>query len=190
MRPTRHRLAYLLCLLFVAMVLIGCTSAAEPAANSTVVVVEPTAPVIPTKNVEPTAPPPTETPLPPEPTETAEPATPTAEPEPTEAPEDDFAEGIAAYQANSCNGCHTLTIAEAAGTVGPPHDGISTTAEARLADPGYTGTATTPEEYIRESILSPTTYTIPGFTEGVMPSFATMDEAQLDAIVEMLVAQK
>lgn len=187
MRPTRHRLAYLVCLIFVAIVSVSCAPAAEPA-DPTVAVVEPTAAPDPTEAIEPTAPPPTETPSPPDPTATAEPATPTSEPEPTESLEVDFSEGIAAYQSNGCIGCHTLTIADAAGTVGPTHDGVGTTAEARLADPGYTGTATTPEEYIRESILSPTTYTVPGFTEGVMPSFATMDEAQLDAIVAMLLA--
>lgn len=190
MRPPRHRLAYLLCLIFVAMVSVSCAPAATPTTEPIAVSEQPTSAPDPTEPLEPTVPPPTATPAPPDPTETAEPATPTSEPEPTEVPEIDFSEGIAAYQANGCIGCHTLTIAEAVGTVGPTHDGVGTTAEARLADPGYTGTATTPEEYIRESILSPTTYTVPGFTEGVMPSFATMDEAQLDAIVAMLVAQQ
>ncbi len=180
----RQRRLWMSVVRLLLMLVAGCSPAAAPPAEPSVVPSESTA--VPTSVIELTPPPPTEPP--PLPTDTAEPAPPTAEPEATEAADQDFSEGIAAYQANGCIGCHTLTIADAAGTVGPTHDGVGTTAAARIADPDYTGNATTAEEYLRESILTPALFTVPGFPEGVMPPFTDMDEAHLDAIVEMLLA--
>ena len=74
--------------------------------------------------------------------------------------------------------------------VGPTHNGIGTTALARIADPNYTGTATTAAEYIRESIVNPSVYATEGYSPNVMPSFGDTDDQFLDQLVELLLAQK
>lgn len=185
-----QRVLYLIGIPVLLALITGCASGSE-SAPPTVAASEPTTAPVATEVVEPTAPPPTETTAP-DPTETSESAEPTAEPEPTTASTDevDLEGGIALYQSNGCIGCHTLTVANAVGTVGPSHNGVGTTATERIADPAYTGSATTAEEYIRESIINPTAFTVPGYPEGVMPSFASLDEATIDALVAMLLAQK
>jgi hypothetical protein len=61
-------------------------------------------------------------------------------------------------------------------------------AEQRIRDAGYTGTATTAEAYIRESILDPTINLVPGYehTRYHMPAYTTLHHADLDALVHML----
>jgi mono/diheme cytochrome c family protein len=98
--------------------------------------------------------------------------------------------GVAVYQANGCIGCHVLSVAGAAGAVGPTHEGMGTTAEARIAQADYTGEATTAEEYIRESIVNPNAYTVEGYAAGLMPSYASLPEDQLNALVQMLLLQE
>jgi cytochrome c2 len=90
----------------------------------------------------------------PDPTEASDP---TEAPEPTAEPTSDAAElepeemerGIAVYQENGCIACHTLDAAGGTGEVGPTHEGLGATAAERIADPAYSGSATTAEEYIR-----------------------------------------
>ena len=98
--------------------------------------------------------------------------------------------GVAVYQANGCIGCHALSVAGAAGAVGPTHEGMGATAEARIADPNYTGEATTAEEYILESIVNPNAYTVDGYAAGLMPAYANLPEDQIDAMVQMLLLQQ
>lgn len=187
----RHRAPLMVAFIAVYLLVVGCAPAATPPPDPTPVLLAP-------EVVEPTSPPPTETaelPSPtaePSPTEMPDVPTPTSEPDATELPDlaIDLEAGIAAYQSLGCIGCHTLAAADAVGAVGPSHDGIATTAQERIADPSYTGSATTAEAYIRESILDPTVFTVAGYPEGIMPSFTTMDEAQIDAIVTMLMEQR
>lgn len=110
-------------------------------------------------------------------------ATPTV-PEPVEGG-DPVALGKQLYQAQGCGGCHVLEDAGAAGTVGPTHEGMAQTAAERVNDPGYTGQATTAEEYIAESIVNPGAHVVEGF-QNIMPPYGTLSEEQVNALVQYL----
>ena len=99
--------------------------------------------------------------------------------------------GIAAYRANYCGICHELPAAETRGSFGPSHVGMGAIANERLLDPTYGGQATTPAAYLAESILQPGTYLVPGYATSAhpMPSFAHLPEADIAALVELLLAQ-
>ena len=43
------------------------------------------------------------------------------------------------------------------------------------------------EQFIRTSITDPNAYTQPGFPKNVMPPFASLPKAQLDALVQYLI---
>ena len=100
--------------------------------------------------------------------------------------------GLQLYLQQHCGTCHRLDAAGAQGTLGPPHNGIATTAEARLHDPAYTGTATTPAEYLRESIVNPGVYLVASYDSPrlKMAAFTNLSEAQVDALVQFLLQQK
>jgi len=68
-----------------------------------------------------------------------------------------------------CVTCHTIPgIPGAVGTIGPKlMEG--TNAQLRLKDPSYHGQANTTRDYIAESIVSPGTYVVKPFQDGVMP---------------------
>ena len=122
-------------------------------------------------------------------------AEPTAELEPAvevSAPDPALVEaGLAVYHEQYCGVCHTLTAAGTTGDFGPPHDGMGATAAERIASPTYTGAATTPAEYIRESIVTPEVYLVPEFsmTSHHMPVYADLPAADIDALVAFLLAQ-
>ena len=70
---------------------------------------------------------------------------------------------------SKCFNCHIVPgINLPQNTVGPKLV-MKTNSPARLADPNYTGNATTVREYINESILTPNTYVTEGFRSGSMP---------------------
>lgn len=102
-----------------------------------------------------------------------------------------IARGVTSYASNYCGACHALQPAGTNGTFGPSHDDMAATALQRLADPLYSGSATTPEEYLRESILEPSQYLVPGFvmTPHAMPSFAHLPAEDIDALIALLLAQ-
>lgn len=58
-----------------------------------------------------------------------------------------------------CTSCHM--IGGSGGQVAPDLSTIGTVAAERIADPSYTGSATTPEEYIVESVQSPSVFLVP-----------------------------
>jgi nitric oxide reductase subunit C len=99
--------------------------------------------------------------------------------------------GLATYRAQYCGVCHALDAAETRGTFGPTHNGMGEIAAQRLEDTNYGGNATTPAEYIHESIVEPQTYIVPSYatTSHRMPSYAHLDAATLDALVAFLLAQ-
>jgi mono/diheme cytochrome c family protein len=101
------------------------------------------------------------------------------------------AEGIRVYRAQYCGTCHQSTLAGTAGIFGPSHDGLRATAERRIRDAGYTGTAPTAEEYVRESVLQPGAYRVRGYehTRFLMPAYTQLTDAELDALVRMLLWQ-
>jgi nitric oxide reductase subunit C len=71
-----------------------------------------------------------------------------------------------------CKACHTVN--GVGGAVGPELTHVATHAAQRIEDPTYSGSATTPEEYIHESIMEPSAYIVPGFTNPASPSTSMM----------------
>lgn len=102
-----------------------------------------------------------------------------------------MARGIEVYRANYCGACHTLNDAGARGTFGPSHDREGISAAETIALSSYTGSAITSAGYIRESIVDPSAFYSPGFeaTNHHMPAFSHLTEADLDALVYLLVNQ-
>jgi hypothetical protein len=89
-------------------------------------------------------------------------------------------------------GCQSKPrAAGTAGVFGPSHDSLRVNAARRIHDPGYTGHARTPEAYVRESIRDPGAYRAPGFehTRFMMPAYTQLTDAQVDALVRMLLWQ-
>ncbi len=84
------------------------------------------------------------------------------------------ANGQALFQQTSlagnpgCVTCHSTTAGQT--LVGPSLAGIATTAEQTIKLPDYHGKAKTGEERIRECIMDPSAYIVPGFSAGVMPA--------------------
>jgi cytochrome c oxidase subunit II len=81
----------------------------------------------------------------------------------------------------ACSSCHTLADAGSTATVGPNLNHLA--ARAGKRKPG-----TSAKEYVRESILDPTAFTVKGFPRGVMPgSFREqLSNEQIDALVGYL----
>jgi mono/diheme cytochrome c family protein len=71
------------------------------------------------------------------------------------------------FAAQGCAACHSLKPDEK--LVGPSLAGIATRAGDRVKAADYKGKTTTGELYIRESIVQPSAYVVPGFSDGVMP---------------------
>ncbi len=90
-----------------------------------------------------------------------------------------------------CLGCHALaSVPGAVGAVGPPLDNLGQTAAERIADPAYTGSATTPEEYIRESILDPSAFVVSGYQDVMPKNFGELlSEEEVDILVQFLAEQ-
>jgi mono/diheme cytochrome c family protein len=82
------------------------------------------------------------------------------------------------FTAAGCAACHTLSKANANGTVGPNLDDLAQAAREQGGSP---------EEYVRESLIDPDAVTAEGFQSGVMPSYeGRLDDEQLQALVEYL----
>jgi len=89
----------------------------------------------------------------------------------------------------ACNACHS-TI-PGANMAGPSLAGVAARAADVIASPGYSGAATDPEAYIRESITHPSAYLVPGamYSAGgtsFMP--ATYGESLSEAQIAQLAA--
>jgi mono/diheme cytochrome c family protein len=89
--------------------------------------------------------------------------------------------GKALFASQGCGGCHTFTPAGATGKVGPDLDKLA--ADAQKADQGSV------EEYTATSIKNPSAYTVPGFPEGVMPSYSSLSDEQVADLVAFLTQQ-
>jgi nitric oxide reductase subunit C len=99
--------------------------------------------------------------------------------------------GLTIYLGQYCGVCHVLEAASSRGVFGPTHNGIGTIAASRIEDRQYDGTAETAEAYIRESILKPQIYLVPGYGGGryAMPAYTNLDEEEIDALVSFLMNQ-
>jgi cytochrome c oxidase subunit 2 len=86
--------------------------------------------------------------------------------------------GAAVFKNQPCGSCHTLTAAGTNAKVGPDLDKL----------PQWATEAKQPlDQFIRTSIVDPNAYVQPGFQKNVMPPFATLPKAQLDALVQYLI---
>ena len=99
--------------------------------------------------------------------------------------------GVELYRYYYCGTCHTLSAANTRGTFGPNHDAAGLNATQYIGLDNYAGNATTAFEYLRESILNPQVFYTPGFvgTNHNMPAFTNLSDAELDAIVYLLLHQ-
>ena len=87
------------------------------------------------------------------------------------------ANGKALFASNGCVSCHTYKPAGSKATVGPDLDKLAT----------YAKQAKQPlAAFVHESIVNPNAYVQKGFPPNVMPSFASLSSAQVDALVKFL----
>ena len=92
------------------------------------------------------------------------------------------------FRLAQCTACHTIPgIFGATGKIGPPL-GLKTKAATRLKDSSYQGKATTPREYVIESILDPSAYVVPLFPANVMPEIygSRLSALAVDKVVSYL----
>ena len=89
--------------------------------------------------------------------------------------------GKQVFASNGCGGCHKLAAAGSSGTVGPSLDNL-------VADAAKYAKGKAAADYIRESILDPGAFVVPGFPKGTMPdTFKQLSKDQVDALVQFLV---
>jgi mono/diheme cytochrome c family protein len=86
-----------------------------------------------------------------------------------ELPQGDAQSGEALATSLGCTACHVLSQTGPAWLAKDGQPGVGTRAAERLQDPNYTGKATSPEQYLFESIVDPNTYVVSGFPPNVMP---------------------
>ncbi len=87
------------------------------------------------------------------------------------------------FAANGCGACHTLAAAGATGNVGPKLDDL-----AKMAAKFGKQRHESAKQYVRESIVTPRAFTVPGFPKNVMPTTFGKDlsKQQIDALVHYL----
>ncbi|HEX6952140.1 MAG TPA: cytochrome c oxidase subunit II [Gaiellaceae bacterium] len=100
-------------------------------------------------------------------------------------PSSPSAAGLSVFNSSSCSSCHTLSAANATGTIGPDLDKLVS----------YAKQAKQPlAPFVHESIVDPDKYVQPGYSKGIMPpNFGqSLTKTQIDALVAFLVesAQK
>ena len=91
--------------------------------------------------------------------------------------------GAAAFASGGCGSCHTFKPASATGKIGPDLDNLA--ADAQKAGKPL-------DAYVKESIVDPDAYVVPGFQKGVMPTTFghSLAAAQIDALVKYLTGPK
>ncbi len=87
------------------------------------------------------------------------------------------------FVAAGCGSCHKLSAAGTSGNVGPGLDDLAASAGKLGKQRGESA-----EEYIRESIIEPDAFTVPGFRKGVMPGNygERLKPEQIKALVDYL----
>jgi cytochrome c oxidase subunit 2 len=88
------------------------------------------------------------------------------------------AAGKTLFAQQGCNGCHTFKPAAATGKIGPDLDNLA--ADAKKANEGSV------EQYTADSIKNPNGYVVPGFQQGVMPSYSQLSDEQVADLVAFL----
>ena len=89
--------------------------------------------------------------------------------------------GAQLFTSNGCVGCHQ--IGGQGGATGPNLTNVGSVAGTRK--PGMEA-----RDYIRESITNPNAFVVQGFQPNVMPSFAQLPPADVDALTDYLLEQK
>ncbi|HMJ96890.1 MAG TPA: c-type cytochrome [Thermoleophilaceae bacterium] len=83
------------------------------------------------------------------------------------------------FTAAGCAGCHTFSAAGSNGTIGPNLDDLKAAA-------AKFGKGKPPEDYVRESIVKPDAFIVPGFGNA-MPSFqGRLTDKQIQALIDYL----
>ena len=87
--------------------------------------------------------------------------------------------GAAAFASGGCGGCHAFKPAGSRGQIGPSLDNLA--ADAKKAGQPLA-------DYVKQSIVDPNKYLVPGFQKGVMPTTfgQSLSAAQIDALVKYL----
>ena len=87
--------------------------------------------------------------------------------------------GAAAFASGGCGGCHTFKPANSSGQIGPGLDNLA--ADAKKAGQPL-------DAYVKQSIVDPNAYIVPGFQKGVMPTTfgQSLSGQQIDALVKYL----
>jgi cytochrome c oxidase subunit 2 len=94
------------------------------------------------------------------------------------------ANGKQVFTSSGCGGCHTLSDAGTNGTTGPKLDDLAPAAARFGKKRGET-----PAQYVKESILDPRAFTVPGYPK-VMPTTykSQLSSSQVDALVKYLLS--
>jgi mono/diheme cytochrome c family protein len=87
--------------------------------------------------------------------------------------------GAAGFTSSGCGSCHTFKPAGSTGQIGPDLDNLA--ADAKKAGMPL-------DEYVKESIVDPDAYIVPGYQKGVMPTnFGdTLTDDAVQALVQYL----
>jgi len=88
-----------------------------------------------------------------------------------ELPTGDSANGKTITESKGCVGCHISSAVGPAwlASADPDGEGIGTRAAHRFSDEGYTGKATSAEQYLFEAIVQPNAHLVPPFQPSIMP---------------------
>jgi mono/diheme cytochrome c family protein len=86
-----------------------------------------------------------------------------------ELPEGDAAAGEALTVSLGCTACHITTPTGPAWLPAAGQPGVGERATTEYTAPEYTGNATSPEQYLFESIVDPNVFVVSGFASGLMP---------------------
>jgi cytochrome c551/c552 len=90
----------------------------------------------------------------------------------------DPAAGKALFGSPGCTACHTFKPAGSTAKVGPDLD--------KVADDAQKANHGSVDEYVAESIKDPNAYVVPGYPQGVMPSFSGLSDKQVADLVAFI----
>jgi len=109
----------------------------------------------------------------------------------TALPQGNVDNGQKLFASQGCAACHSLQ--PDVRIVGPSLAGIATRTADRIKASDYKGQAKTGDQYIRESIVQPSAYVVPGFPDGIMPKdfgTAKLSAQDLADLIAFLLTQK
>lgn len=96
--------------------------------------------------------------------------------------------GKALFESQSCAACHSLKPGQT--IIGPSLSGVGKEAAERIKAADYKGKATSVETYLKESILDPSAYIVPGFQDAMLKDFSRkLSPQQLADLIAFLQTQ-